>query len=109
MSDAERLEALIARCEAIPDAGLRGDMIELLQRLLALHARGLRQMLAAIAAAPRPEALWAAWERDPAVRGLIELHDLRLPQPPGAAEGDFVPVTALTGGHRHVMAEPLAG
>ncbi|MGN6592772.1 MAG: hypothetical protein ACTHJX_07730 [Terriglobales bacterium] len=108
MSDAERLEALIARCEAIPDAGLRGDMIELLQRILALHARGLRQMLQAAADAPRLEALWAAWERDGEVRGLLELHELR-PERPAAAAGNFVPVTVLTGGGGHVVAEPTAG
>lgn len=111
MSDAERLEALIARCEAIADPELRGDMIELMQRILALHARGLRRLLAAAAEAPRPEALWAAWERDEEVRGLAELHDLQLPQPRArtAGEGGFVPLEALTGGRHHVMAESTAG
>jgi hypothetical protein len=109
VSGAERLEALIARCEAIPDAGLRGDMIELLQRLLALHRRGLRRMLQTAAEAPRLEALWAAWERDGEVRGLMELHELRLQRPSPAAAGNFVPVTVLTGGGGHVVAEPTAG
>jgi len=76
-----RIEALVARCEQIPDPDLRADVLELLQLILGLHRQGLARM-----AATAP----AAWPRQPSIRALFELHTLELPAP-----ADFVPVASL--------------
>ncbi|MGH9487403.1 MAG: hypothetical protein ACRD04_07405 [Terriglobales bacterium] len=100
MNDAasERITALVARCETIPDPHLRADVLELLRRLLDLHREGLEPLLRAAAEAPHLEALRAAWRRDQAVAALLDLHALEIPNPPSQPPpggSNFVPLTAL--------------
>ncbi|MGH9484734.1 MAG: hypothetical protein ACRD1F_06735 [Terriglobales bacterium] len=94
----ERIEPLVARCEAIPDPSLRADVLDLLRLILEFHAEALAQMLSAAAAAPHIAALLAAWQRDPQIAALLEVHALALPQPsspPPHSPGDFVPLASL--------------
>lgn len=96
--ESERIESLVARCEAIPDPALRSDVLELLRLVLEFHGEALAAMLQAASEAPHLEALLAAWRRDPAISALLELHALALPQPTVAPhpQGDFVPLATLT-------------
>ena len=99
--DPERIELLVERCEAISDAGLRDQVIELLRLVLELNGSGIRRMLDAAAGAPHLEALLAAWGRDAEVAGLLQLHGLELPHPqpaqaaPAAGPAGFVPLETL--------------
>ncbi|TAN23853.1 MAG: hypothetical protein EPN33_03285 [Acidobacteria bacterium] len=96
--ESERIESLVARCEAIPDPALRSDVLELLRMVLEFHAEALAAMLQAAAEAPHIEALLAAWRREASVAALLELHSLPFPQPtrPPVPQGDFVPLATLT-------------
>lgn len=103
VQDAERIETLTARCEAIADPDVRADVLELLRLVLDLHTAGLRIMLESALEAPHLEAAIAAWKRAPEVDLLIELHSLQQPLELAAARQrlrpmpDFVPAEALSG------------
>jgi Fe-S cluster biogenesis protein NfuA len=63
----DRIEELVARLEAAPDASLRGDALALVQLLLDLHRQGLARVLELVGqngAGPNGSG------------GLIERHDL---------------------------------
>jgi len=92
----ERIEYLMSRCEAIAEAAVRAEVLELLGLVLELHRAGLAGMMAAAAGAGDLEGLRAAWGRDERVRGLAELHGLELPAA-AAGRGGFVPLAALAG------------
>jgi hypothetical protein len=73
----ERIEELIHRLEAIPDAGQRNQMRELLQAVLELHGAALERMLAIVAEVGDPELrLGDALLRDSLVTSLLLLHGL---------------------------------
>jgi len=91
-----RIEYLAARCEAIGDAQLRADVLELMGLILELHGSGLRRMLAAVDAAPHLEAALAAWGRDAEVAGLCELHGVAIPRRRAPSAPGFVPLEELT-------------
>jgi Fe-S cluster biogenesis protein NfuA len=79
----ERIEELVARIEAAPDAGLRADALALVQLLLDLHRQGLARILEI---ASRPEfagrngtaesELVQRLGADALVAPLLMLHDL---------------------------------
>jgi hypothetical protein len=73
----ERIEGLIHRLEAIPDAAQRNEMRELLQAVLELHAAALESMLAIVSEVGDPESrLSEALLRDPLVASVLLLHGL---------------------------------
>lgn len=96
--ESDRIEPLVARCEAIPDPALRADVLELVRLVLEFHGDALATMLQAAAEAPHLEALLAAWRRSPAISAVLQLHDLAFPKPPPPSlpQGDFVPLATLT-------------
>ncbi|HXE30604.1 MAG TPA: hypothetical protein VN515_02255 [Terriglobales bacterium] len=110
MSEEERIPYLVSRCEAIADPELRADMLELFGRVMALHERGLRRLLAAAAGAPHLEAARAAWERAPEVAALLELHGLDRADavelwtsPPPSGGGSFVRLETLATGRANAI------
>lgn len=73
----ERIEKLIHQLEAIPDAGHRNEMRELLQAVLELHCASLERMLAIVAEVGDPELrLSEALLRDSLVASVLLLHGL---------------------------------
>lgn len=78
----DRIEELVARLEAAPDAGLRADALSLVQLLLDLHRQGLARILEI---AGKPESavngsssgtLMQRLAADECVAPLLMLHDL---------------------------------
>jgi Fe-S cluster biogenesis protein NfuA len=72
-----RVEGLIQQVEALPDAGLRDQVRELVRQLLDFHGTGLARMVRQIAAAGPPgRELLDAWTGDDLIAALLLLHDL---------------------------------
>lgn len=78
----DRIEELVARLEAAPDAGLRADALALVQLLLDLHRQGLTRILE-IAGKAEPAVngtssgtLIQRLAADDCVAALLMLHDL---------------------------------
>lgn len=95
----ERIEALVARCEAIPDATLRAEVLELMGLILELHGSGIKSLMAAAGEAPHLEAALAAWARDAGIGALCELHGVEIPRrraPAASKTANFVPLEELT-------------
>ena len=72
-----RIEELIQIFDALPDVGTRAQVHELVQRLLELHATGLRRTLeVAYDAVSDGDALIQQLAQDEVVSNLLLLHDL---------------------------------
>jgi hypothetical protein len=74
----ERLQALLAALEGVCDAATRNAVRELAQVVLGLHRRGLRELLDIVdeAGSQPADILLPRFLANPAVRGLLLLHDL---------------------------------
>ncbi len=72
-----KLQDLIGRVDRMPDADARALVEELLQAVMQLHGRGLRQMLEIARPPDGAEArVYAGLLNDPTLRGLLLIHDL---------------------------------
>ena len=74
---AERINALVGKIDALPDKAARSSAVELLQEVMELHASVLDRMLELAAKAGDPGlALIDTYMRDPLISGLLVLYDL---------------------------------
>ena len=74
---AERINALVGKIDALPDKAARASAVELLQEVMELHASVLDRMLELAAKAGDPGlALIDTYMRDPLISGLLVLYDL---------------------------------
>lgn len=77
-AEIERLQALLAALEALPDPAARTAARELVQVVIGLHGAGLAALLAIVSEADSQPAdtLLPRFMANPTVRGLMLLHDL---------------------------------
>ena len=74
---AERINALVGKVNALPDPAARRTALELLQELMGLHASVLDRMLDLISQAGDPGlALIDTFAHDPLISGMLVLYDL---------------------------------
>jgi hypothetical protein len=72
----EQMESLIDELERLGDPAVREQARTLVRLVLRLHGEGLARLVEVTRRSPGGAALLAAWKEDPAIAGLLLLHDV---------------------------------